>query len=102
MREQRLEELARQKIVNAKRILNYGSFWSTATPTTNAPSPASAGHAKRGVVTTAAPASAQAAPAPATTLAMGDVEDLFAVKDYLALFNATLTRPSRQNSAAER
>jgi len=89
-REQRLEDLTRQKIVNAKCILNYGSFRSVAA----APDLGGAvkAPAKRGTAaapsTTSVPATMTAA-ATATTLPVGDVEDLFAVDDYLALFNAT-------------
>ncbi len=77
--EQRLEELARQKVVKAHRILNFGSYRTLAAPD------ASAVSVKKGPTTKGA-SNAAAAPA---ALPDGDIEDLFAVEDYLALFNAT-------------
>lgn len=89
--EQRLEQLARQKIVKADRILNFGTYRTPPVAPSSTHTDAATGGA-RAVSGGARRSAAAKATAESPSMAIpsdGDVEDLFAVDDYLALFNAT-------------
>ncbi len=103
--EQRLEELARQKIVKADRILNFGTYRTQQASQASAPANGATGGALAANGGAKKGAAAKAA-ATASSMAMspdGDVEDLFAIDDYLALFNATFAAElsGRKVSAAD-